>query len=754
MSSSLVLSPIVLLSVKRLAFSPVSSWSLLIALVLLLAVFFVLLYARKGSRINPRLRGILVGLRIAALVCVVLALFQPVLNVESPQEHRPKVLVLIDGSASMRLPFDLSVPSDSARSRETVAESVARDLLKQLPRKFESSLFVFSDSLRPLEKKTLESVSTPESASVTEKAKGAAGSVAARQSIGTRTALGEALEQASSRAKEAPAAIVVISDGASTFGPDPTSVAKAMAFPVYTVLSAKEGGHRDIEITEILHPLSDYAGTEMPILVRVRGYGLENLNVPIAISEGENVVSRGMLKLAGPAETEVLLSLKPGSPGLHFYKVSVPIAKGEASSVNNSSLFAVRVLSEKLRVLCLEGELTWDFEFLKRQLESDPRLDVTFAFLSAGKTKVPVLANLVASASANVGRSSVIFLCDGAARYIDANTWRSLESFVSSGGGLFVLGAEGLGGISESGRRALPAQILRPEAWGPQQYLNCRITFAGLNHPICDIGIDEASNASIWKDVSPLLGSHVIEAAKPGVTVLFEAGPEGKSFPVIAAGSYGRGKAVLVAASGIWRWGFSLPGVGGPEMLFSGFVSNSIAWLTETAKDNVADTRPQSWVFQNGDDVVFSGSGSVEVSDGTGRSVEPLYSKRTGADSLTVDFGALRPGTYKYRVSAGPGGGRTVPGPAAAGSFVVDSNGPEYRNLYPDPRLLTYVSEASGGKSFGSDQVSALAREIKTYGEKTIVERQVRLWNHPLLFSLFAAFVAIEWWLRRRSGLP
>jgi hypothetical protein len=120
-----------------------------------------------------------------------------------------------------------------------------------------------------------------------------------------------------------------------------------------------------------------------------------------------------------------------------------------------------------------------------------------------------------------------------------------------------------------------------------------------------------------------------------------------------------------------------------------------------------------------------------------------------------VSFGALEPGTYDYKASYyedsyGEKGERSV----SAGSFLVDANGPEYRNLFPDSRLLTYVSEASGGKFFTTDQVDALAREIQTFGEKATVERQVKLWNHPLLFLAFTMFVAIEWWLRRRSGLP
>jgi hypothetical protein len=771
-------SRVLLLSIKRLSFSPVFSGLLLLALALLLTLLVVLFYTRKDARISAQRRRLLLGLRIAAFMCIMLALLQPAVSLESRESRRPRVFILVDGSASMKLPFDLAAAEDSSRSRADVAIGVAQSLLKKLPRRFDSSVYVFSDSLRAIERKSVLSApreapivasgsrSVPTASRAPRESAIPTGFSARRSAAladvpGSRTALGQALEDISARAGKTPAAVVVISDGASTFGPDPTEVAKRIWLPVYTVLAANEGSFRDIEITEVLHPTSGYAGTEVPVLIRVKGHGLENLDVPLSISEGESVVSRGMLKLAGSAETEILLSVKPRSAGLHFFKVSVPVVKGEASAVNNATSFALRVLSEKLKLLYLEGDLTWDFTFLKRQLESDPKLETTFALVSGRKIALPTVEGFVSSAPGGVGRSSVVIIGDGAARYLGPEMWRSLENFVSSGGGLFIVGAEGLNEMPASAQKLLPAQLLKPGARGPREYLNCKLTFDGLNHPICDIEKEASSNANGWREISPLLGSHVIDSVKPGASVLVEAAIGDKSFPVIVAGSYGKGRVLLVGASGFWRWGFSLPGMGGSDKLFSGFTSNAIWWLSEAEKDKSLDIKPQSWVFESGEEVTFAARGAskgaggesnltLEVTDKNGKTLAPVLTKMTGTDSLVADFGALESGTYNYRASYVRDGEPT----AFSGRFLVDANGPEYRNLFPDSRLLTYVSEASGGKFFRTDQVEVLSREIETFGEKATVERQVKLWNHPLLFLAFTMFVAIEWWLRRRSGLP
>jgi len=354
-------------------------------------------------------------------------------------------------------------------------------------------------------------------------------------------------------------------------------------------------------------------------------------------------------------------------------------------------------------------------------------------------------------------RNSVVLICDGAPRYLRPDTWRRLEDFVRSGGGMFIVGVEGLNEIPAFAARLLPAQLARSGSWGPAEYINCKLTFAGLNHPVFEVEKDASQNANSWREISPLVGPDVIEAVKQGASVLVEGVTGNKSFPVIVAGPYARGKVLFVAASGLWRWGFSVPGVGGSERLFSGLVSNAIWWLSQAEKDTSLDVTPRSWVFENGEDVIFSGRGVPQVTDKNGKILQPISTRRVGEDSLVTDYGVLKPGTFSYKASYPGEAKEDVASKVAAsvsGRFIVDSNGPEFRNLIPDARLLDYVSEASGGRSFRIDQVDAVAGDIRTFEEKATVERQVKLWNNPLLFLAFTLLIAIEWWLRRRSGLP
>ncbi|UCF78211.1 MAG: VWA domain-containing protein [Candidatus Eiseniibacteriota bacterium] len=726
-----------LFSIKGLHFSPVSNTFTLLAAVLLLVLLAVHVYAQRGTRISTGRRRLLAGLRTLALLCVLLALLGPTLSLEADRTQRPRVFVLLDNSASMGLPFDPSPTADSSLTRAEVATGAARRLVEGLPGRFETSVFLFSDDIRQ---------------------PGGTLKEAAERPTGARSALGSALEKAASEVGAGAAAVVLVSDGSSSFGPDPSGVAKRLRLPVYALAAAKEGPVRDVQITGVMCPASGYAGAEVPVLVRVKGHGLENLEVPVMVFEEGAVVSRGMLKLAGSAETELLLSVRPRSAGIHFYSVSIPAVTGELSAVNNAASFALSVMSEKLKVLYLQGDLSWDFTFLKRQMEFDPRLEPTFVLVSDGETKArqPTFPPPVEFSPGQLAQSSVVLLDDGAAARMSPGMWKALESFVGSGRGLFVLGSAGLAEAPAAITSILPARIRKAQLWGRQEYLNCRLTSEGSRHPICDVEREASSNARAWEDVTPLVGAHSLESAKQGSSVLIEATRGEEHFPLVVAGQYGRGRVLHVAASGLWRWDFTLPAAGGSETLFERFVSNGMWWLSESEQERVGEVRPTSWVFKHGEEVTFTARASEglpgpspEVTNEAGELLEPISVEERGG-AFETSFGVLSPGGYQYRFSTGDGNEAALPG----GKFVVDTMGPEHGDPFPDPALLAYVSEASGGKFFRADEVDELRLELESFGRKATVERQVKLWNHPLLFAVFAASMALEWWLRRRSGLP
>ncbi len=753
-----------LFTARKLTFTPIASWPLVAGTAVLLALLSVYIYSRARGDFNAGKRRFLITLRVLAFACVALALLQPSINIRSRENRRLNVMVLVDGSASMNLPYLPGAEGDSARSRASVAAEFSAALAEKLPRRFEKQLFVFSDTLTE---------TGPEELVTAVPQPGRDAAPAAR--VGApRSALGLALTEAGRRIGNAPAAVVLVSDGAASYGPDPSGVARTLSFPVYTVAAAEEGRFRDAEVSEVLSPSTGFTGSEIPVLVRVKGHGLENLELPVTISEAGLPVSAGRVRLAGSAHSELLLSVRPATAGVHFYEVRVPAVKREISGLNNAKYFAVEAVSERLKVVYLEGDLTWDFRFLKRALESDPRLETTVSLVKGWNAGSPRVRNVSTGVPPGLAGAAVVIVGDGAAGHLAPGVWRTISEFVSSGGGVLFAGVDGLAQAPAEARELLPVSLRPAQSWGPQRLMDVALTDRGAQHPVCQVENDPALIRDSWKDVSPLMGVAAVDRAEPGASVLLEGRSEDEAWPLLVAGSFGRGRVLLAGAGGFWRWGFTLPGVGGSKRLFPGLVSNAVSWLSETGGQRRFAVVPARWVFESGDDVRFLVRGvddtsavRVEVTDAGGARTHVSGAAQGGtkgdvapAEGRAPAFGRLEPGAYSYTAS-GSQAGKAL---SSRGSFMVDTTGAEDRSLFPDPRLLSYVAQASGGKSFRAGdartgrmdeaQLERLVREISAFGDKVVVERQVRLWNHPVLLVLFTCLLALEWWFRRRSGLP
>src|SRR5262249_29796136 len=93
----------------------------------------------------------------------------------------------------------------------------------------------------------------------------------------------------------------------------------------------------------------------------------------VSIKRGRETVESQKVSLpAGAAEQSVSLTFTPRQPGRFVYTASIEGEAGERYLGNNAVHFPLRVDSEPIRVLYLEGYLRTEAKFLKAQLEDDP----------------------------------------------------------------------------------------------------------------------------------------------------------------------------------------------------------------------------------------------------------------------------------------------------------------------------------------------------------------------------------------------
>jgi hypothetical protein len=147
---------------------------------------------------------------------------------------------------------------------------------------------------------------------------------------------------------------------------------------------------------------------------------------------------------------------------------------------------------------------------------------------------------------------------------------------------------------------------------------------------------------------------------------------------------------------------------------------------------------------------VAGGEVSGELQDAAGRAQPVRFAPRaTGSYEAVLED--LRPGRYRLAARAVRGGrelGR------ATGEFAVDRWSLELARSLPDSAALAAVARASGGRVTDAAQVGRWARTLPTRALARGRVESHRLWESPWVYALVLALLSVEWFWRRRRGLP
>ena len=172
----------------------------------------------------------------AALAAVALALARPEATVAVPEE-RAAVVLATDTSGSMEA-------RDVSPSRMVVVRRAALQLLDDAPKELRVGAVAFNHSVRAIEPPRADRQDTRDLLAGLRPRGGTA------TGEGLAAAVALLNREAERGAKRPPAAVILISDGASTHGRDPIEVAREAAkarIPVYTVALGTDSGTIEVE---------------------------------------------------------------------------------------------------------------------------------------------------------------------------------------------------------------------------------------------------------------------------------------------------------------------------------------------------------------------------------------------------------------------------------------------------------------------------------------------------------------------------
>jgi uncharacterized membrane protein len=726
--------------------------------------------ASRGA--NAWRRATMIGLRAGAAVSALVVFLEPAVELRSVAREPNRIAVLIDDSRSMALAEDPRGPSRIARARQLLAASA--DTLAAWERDHKIDYYTFADTVNAT---TLAGLATDTAA-------------------GKSTLIRKALESVRGRYEGRDlAGIVLVSDGAATGGFDEDSgdgavrdFLRSLDTRVHTVWAARPG-LRDVAVAKVMADEFAFVRTVVRIDAVIRTTGLPARQVPVTLSTDGQPLRQKLVELpAGDHDVTVTFEVTPPRVGRYVYEVSVPVAANEAVTTNNSRSFVIRVIRDKIRVLQVAGQPSWDVRALRQMLKSNPNVDLISFFILRTQDDVSLVPNDEMSLIPFPTRElfeqqlpsfDLILLQDF--EYLPYSIGEYLEnirSYVEGGGGLAMLG--GATSFSSGGYYGTPvAQALPVELYGPFDQgplldngkFTPQLTDAGLVHPVTSLRYAPDDNARVWKQLPVLEGTNLVAGAKPDATVL-AVHPRlrtkaGKPMPVIVAGEYGKGRSLAVTTDTLWRWGFiaaARPGDDGRQ--YTKLWENAMRWLIQDpdlrnlhVDSDAVEYAPGQPVRVGvrllGRDYQPMPGGAVQLV--VKRGDDPMRATQIAAAKLTVgddgtavhELGGLGPGVYRVEGHATIGG-RQVD---ASDIFLVREGGNELDRPVGDPATLEAIARATGGRALGPTDL--LPAQLAFDPPRIVrVDRRtdVELWSRPGLLFLVIGLLGLEWLLRQRSG--
>lgn len=757
----------------------ISVW-VLVALTLLLTVY-------NYRRLRPRWRaGLLVTLRVLAIGTVVGVFYQPAFLEETVAKSRNHVAVLVDASESMGLPHGELTRIE--RAGAFFQTNVG--LFGSLEADSTLSFHQFGTSVReipdPREGETR------------------------LQAVDPETNLIEALRTIERRADASElAGVIVVTDGLDTgtgdngaLSPVDRAVVESLGAPVHLFVPMGAGRLKDVAIERVSSSSFAFAmnATSLEATVRVDGYSRGELAVTLR-QDGAEVGRRTVSIRPGERRYPVSFEWVPKELGKRVISVEVENLADEVYGENNRRDLLINVIRDKVRVLQIVGQPSWDQRFLRNHLKQDPNVDLISFFILVnpyGPTPDKRETALIPFPSRELfedeldGFDLVIFQNFNYGPFDTRKYLPRVRNYVLKGGAFVMVG----GPLSFSAGQyygtpiteVLPVDI--PPDTATARYggsgadvvyaatidttpFRASLTPAGEFHPVTRLALEPGANQARWRQLQELEGINKVQRLKQGSLALVThptlKAQDGTAAPVVAVRELRKGRTMAVMTDSTWHWGFKAGNEGQDARLYDAFWSNAVRWLIKDPELDLIRVRSKQ------ESVRVGAQATVRVDvfgpdyrpaaeqpltvivrrrrprDGVGSGEEVLREemKTDAAGTLTLSVPVLQAGVYEVEASAKLVAGRDTRG---LDLFIGTKRKLEFDRVVSDGRWETEVAAASDGAVHDMEALTPTLKVRPPQVSKVTHRRVKELWNTPFAVLMLALMLGIEWWLRRRWG--
>ncbi|HEY2843357.1 MAG TPA: hypothetical protein VGJ09_06895, partial [Bryobacteraceae bacterium] len=480
--------------------------------------------------------------------------------------------------------------------------------------------------------------------------------------------------------------------------------------------------------------------------------------VPFSAPVNETVQERLKNRPAGTQLNSIPLELK----------VSVSNVEGDREPGNNTMNLRVRALTQKRRILILDGRPRWETRYLRNMFDRDEQWQVNtvIAGANAGDAGFPrgEKDGQFPNDPAVLQPYDLIIFGEVPRALLKDAELTEIRDFVGNRGGALIFIDGPRMRLKEYAGTALAP--LFPVEWksAPVRDSGMRLSLTDRASGLAPFALspEKTQNAEVW---SNLHAPHWLSAATalPGSETLVEASVGGKKVPAVVERAFGAGNVLYQAFDDSWRWRYEVADQ--YHVRYWNQMANWMAELPFAVRDKLVSLDAGALVYRPGDSAELR----VRLRDGLGRpvtnaSVDAVLF-RDGQRVATIRLipeenagglfrgrtAALEPGSYEVAVDSAAIAARDSKARTAFKVEPLETG--ELTQLSLNEELMRQMSALTGGEYLREENIDRLVDLLAPISQGRVVESDTVLWQSYWWFVPIVVLLTAEWIIRKRVGM-